>query len=646
MMKVQLGRYLIFWLTAISLTLVSCQEVQRAGFRHTNEEIKADSDTNCPTGVDCATRSDGTVTTDEETIIPKVEIRHLIEPKIDDDDNAGGYTRKLTIPKNYHGLLYLAGINVSTLTDKNVKVRFKFGTTAEPITVPATVSQAAGLTPQTSVEVLVMDLRYRPFEDVQLIYDLFDYNEYTFLGSSDVTALDEPVQSNRDSKLFCRGLSLKDDPTFEGNVASGCTDSDDICKYAYVKVVDKGLVKDGTPAVPITPQEANIQSGSEAFYKDTDAISLGRCLPDNPASNNYVYRNDPDTSTNITLNYGGSTSIDGDTYYFLGPYRTINESNWEIKGDAALGSKYGIFASTMSSGLLAAGKQSYLFPMATKFDLLKDVEYLGSNDPNDVRTLQTMTSNNESLWMDGCNIRATTVEDTTGEHIGSCSVTAAIEILTIDDNGVEKVVDSSVDVKLQLVKPAEINDSGENLLLSSFQSCTSSNQCGSDSCCFNGRCWSKSIVSQCMDDLPTYGNQSPGASCTSDFQCASLCCNMGTGKCAVHDTLQEPPVLCSKPSGQFCIAREWCMKHTVTECYIVKTGFTATGADTCALRCYTSQTYGDCESGVCKPPPQPEMPVFNPNDPNVCNGAIDPLSEDELLGGTGQSNSGDSSSTP
>jgi hypothetical protein len=645
MQKRSFQKFFIMWLVLISVSLVSCNEVARVGMRYNDQNLDNNKNGNgnidCPVGVNCATPTDGSVGSTDEEIIPKVEIRHLIEPKIDDDDTGGDYTRKLTIPKNYHGLLYLAGINVTTLADKNVKVRFNFGVTGEPITVPATVSQAAGLTPQTSVEVLVMDLRYRPFEDVQLIYDLFDYNEYTFRGSSDVTALDEPVQDNRNEKLFCRGLSLKDDPTFEGQVADGCKDTNDVCKYAYAKIVDKGLVRDGTPAVPITPQEPNIQSGTEAFYKDDDSIMLNRCLPDNPASNTYVYKDDPDSST-ISLPYGASTSVNSEDYYFLGPYRPINEANWEITSNAIFSTKYGVFGDSMSGTLTAAGIKSLMFPVATKFDLPKDVEYLGSNNPEDSRSLMTMTANTESNWMDGCNLRATTVDTNTGEHVGSCNVTATIDIITVDDSGKETVVDSSIDVKLQLVKPQEINTEGDNVLLSSFQSCTSSNQCGSDSCCFNGRCWSKSLVSQCMDDLPSYGNLQPGASCTSDFMCASLCCNQGTGKCAVHDTLQDPEVLCSKPSGQFCIAKEWCMKHTVTECYIVKTGFTPTGATTCALRCYTSQIHGDCESGICKPPPQPELPVFNPNDPNQdpCANAIDPLDEDDLLGGAGQSNNG------
>lgn len=636
-----MNRILSYFFYLILFVVSACNDVANVGYRGTSETdniVGGDNRLiNCPSGENCATPSDGTVNDGEVVIVPKIEIRHLIEPKVDNDDEGGDYTRKLTLPKNYNGLLYLAGINVTSLADKRVKVRFNFGQTAEPITLTATVSQAAGLTPQTSVEVLVMDLRDRPFEDIQLIYDLYDYNDYTFKGSNDPAALDTPVENNRNERLFCRGLSLRDDPTFEGSIASGCSTNDDICKYAYAKVVDKGLVKSGTPSVPITPTGPNIQVGDESFYKDTDNISLGRCLPDNPLSNTYVYRDDPD-SPKVSLSFNGSALIDNETYFFLGPYRPINEANWEIKTDAALGTKYGIFEESINPPLLAAGKKSFLFPLAARFELPKDVEYLGSDDPDDFRTLQAMISNGLSSFMDGCNLRAATVDNNTGEHIGSCNVSATIEILTIDENGEENIVDTSKDIKLQLVKSEELDVSDENVLLSSFQSCSSSNQCSADSCCFNGRCWSKSIVSQCLDETQSVGNAPPGASCNSDFDCSSLCCDTNSGRCAVHDTLQDPPVLCNKPNNTFCIAKEWCAKQVLRECFIVRTGTTPTGEVTCALRCYTSLVHGDCVEGRCEAPLNPEPPVFNPNDPNVCSEAIAPLDEGDLGQGLGSSN--------
>ena len=566
----------------------------------------------------------------ESVEAPTVELRHLIEPKVDDNSEGGTYLKKLTLPKNYNGLLYLAGINISTLTEHNVKVRFRFGIDGIPIDVPATVSTASGLTPQTDVEVLVMDLRSKPFEDIQLIYDLFDYNDYDFTGSNE-DKLAEPVQYNRNKHLFCRGLTLKDDPTFNGNIEDGCTGSSDVCKYAYAKIVDQGLVhydSSSTVYTPITPSEANIQSGTSSYLEDIDSIKLSRCLADDPTltySNQTTMLYQYALSKQFTYYYDQEV-INSETYFYKGPYRITNTSMWEISDDAISNSMFGLYQTFNYASLInyPVYYNSKLFPLYTKFDLLKDTEYMGAATPDGEKTLQEMVANGESIWMDGCNARATSVDNLTGEHVGSCNVTASISIVQIDDDGkeTEKVV--SQDVKLQLVKPATLNTSGDNVLLSSFQSCSSSSQCGSDECCVSNRCWSKAIVSQCVEDMPAYGLLEPGSACTSDHECASLCCSQTTGRCAVHDTLQDPPVYCSKASGQRCIAKEWCMKHPVTRCYIIKTGFDAQGAVTCALRCYTFEEHGDCENGICKPPPQPDMPTFDPNDLNKCSTACDP----------------------
>lgn len=555
---------------------------------------------------------------------PTVELRHLIEPKVDANSDGGDYLKKLTIPKNYNGLLYLAGINISTLSEKNIKIRFRFGVDSVPKDIPATVSTATGLTPQTNVEVLIMDLRDRPFNDIQLIYDLFDYNDYDFDGT-DPNKLAEPIQLNRNKQLFCRGLSLKDDPTFQGNIENGCVGSTDVCKYAYAKVVDRGLthIDSGTSIeTAISPSEINAQSGVNSYYEDTHAIKTSRCLQDDPSltTGAYVYKYDDTTSFS---SYFQTQTIDGESYRYDGPYRLTNNQQWEIRSDAAQHMAFGLYQMTTYLGMNIYHKAK-LFPLYTKFDFLKDTEYLGASTPHGEKVIQEMAANGESLWMDGCNARATSVDNQTGEHVGSCSVTASIAIVSVDDEGVEKEVDISKQVKLQLVKPASLDINGDNVLLSSFQSCSSSSQCGSDECCVSKRCWDKSLVSQCVEDQPAYGLLDPGASCGSDHECSSLCCSQTTGRCAVHDTLQDPPVYCSKASGQRCIAKEWCMKHPVTRCFIIKTGQDAQGGTTCALRCYTFEEHGDCEAGICKPPEQPTMPVFDPNDANRCASACDP----------------------
>lgn len=611
------------------LLLTSCLEAVKHNELGTqvDDVLGGGTGTNCTVG-DCATGGDGGIDGDS-TVIPKVEIRHLIEPKVDEfSEGAGSYKRKLTIPKNYNGKLYLAGINISTLAAQSISVRFNFGKDSNPFILPATVSTGEGLTPQTNVEVLVMDMRAKPFEDINLIYDLFDYNDYDFDGSgNDDNALSEPVDNNRNDKLYCRGLSLAHDPTFDGSLADQCSAGDDICKYAYAKVVDKGLVFDSTATgslESIIPNALNISSGSDGYFEDSDSIKLGRCLPDKMPST-YTYDETPTIfSLDTIATSPGAVVIEDVNYYYRGPYQPISYDKWEIRLDAITGVN-GIFGGLDNSGDINFGFNSKLFPLYTKRDLPSGVEYLGSTLPNGEKVLKTTLSNTESEWMDGCNERLT-VHEVTGEHIGSCNVTATIEIIAKDDDGKETIVDITNEVKLQLVSPVEIDSNGEDVLLSSFKQCSSSNQCGSDSCCINSRCWDKEIVGQCIEDLPSYGDQVTGASCSSDYECASLCCDKeGSGTCRAHDTNSVNPSYCGKSSGQTCVSQEWCQKHPVTTCAIVRTGTDSVGGTTCAVRCITAEVYGECtvgngqNVGICTSPCQPTPPVFNPSDPNRCS---------------------------
>ncbi len=565
----------------------------------------------------------------EETV--KVELRHLVEPKVDDDSDAGEYKTKLTIPKNYNGLLYVAGINISTLTESAIKVRFNFGYDSSPIDLDATITTGAGLTPQTSVQVLVIDMSSKPFRDINLPYDLYDYNSYDFSGAgTDDTALTEPVTFNRDDNLFCRGLTLANDPTYTGSLTTGCTEEGDICKYAYASVVDKGLVAvSGAQEVPIVPSEFNYQSGDEGYYEDANDIKLKRCLPDNPVLNAFTYTFD---STYTFSGLGDSVAIDGTTYIYQGPYSATSTSKWAITGNAIKGT-YGLFGGVYSAddeielSEYQYGYLSKLFPLYATTTLSKNMEYMGSSVPDEEKTLLTMSSSTETQYLDGCNARVTKHE-VLGEHIGSCNVTASIQIIKTDDDGNEIVIDTATDVKLQLVPATAINDDGEDLLLQSFQQCSSTNQCGSGSCCINNRCWSKSLVSSCIEDLPNYGDLETGDSCSSDYECSSLCCNQTTGRCKAHDTTSENQAFCSKEAGQSCVAKEWCSTYSVQTCDVVDTGNDEYGNPTCELRCVNADVYGDCVSddgtsmASCTAPCTPDVPDFDTSDPNRCDEAI------------------------
>jgi len=185
-------------------------------------------------------------------------------------------------------------------------------------------------------------------------------------------------------------------------------------------------------------------------------------------------------------------------------------------------------------------------------------------------------------------------------------------------------------VKLQLVTETPINTTPDDNLLSSFNTCSSSSQCSGDECCVNGKCLSKSIVNQCAEELPTFGNRTPGATCSSDYQCASLCCNENNQRCAPHDTDSTNRAFCSKAAGQSCVAREWCQQYPIQICAPTLTGIDPFGAPTCVLRCETVQQFGECTSfdgitqGICIQPIQPPVPAFNPLDVNRCVNAVTP----------------------
>lgn len=112
-----------------------------------------------------------------------------------------------------------------------------------------------------------------------------------------------------------------------------------------------------------------------------------------------------------------------------------------------------------------------------------------------------------------------------------------------------------------------------------------------------------------------------GSSCTSDYECNSLCCNNSTASCAPHDPNKEFPVFCSKSYGQSCVSKEYCAIKNVVTCKIVKAGMKADGTQACSMRCRPVPTFGDCNNNICIPPTNPPVPPFDPND---CSNAVDP----------------------
>lgn len=585
----------------------------------------------------------------------KQDLRHIIDPY------DGTYKTKVTIPKNYSGILYLSGLNFSSLRDKVVSARFRFGQEKEEVIVEGLIGrvEGGGITPQTDIQLLALDMSEQPFRNIRLSqYDLYDYNDYDTdddgeeFGAND--DFSEPVSDYRDSGLYCRALNLEDDPTFQ------ITDSNDLCDaagerclYSYAKIVDSGLYYfDGTFNRAIQVTEPAIELGSSGYTSDSAATQRSKCLPDT------WHRSSIETSLQTTLNSSNiNIAAYGDTgfagaYTYNGPYRTMNRTIWELSGDAlfsdvsAGNEATGLFqysltnspAATVSDPNLPAlgGIKSFMFPRAGKLELTNGTQYmgftnltdpLGMSNANAGRTVQEMISSGDSEYVDGCNIRKITFDDVSRESISSCNVTATIDLIYTDEDGAVVTLDSSRDIKLQLTRASETDRFGNQILSTSLKTCSSNNACGANECCFNNRCWSSNLVAQCIDnDSGGYGNLPTGENCTSDLQCSSLCCG-STGVCSVHINKEDEQVLCSKAPGQFCVSKEFCRLDYIQTCFLVKEE-----GNSCGIRCYQVPTFGDCVNGRCQQPTAEPPPEFDVNNPD-CSQAIDPPTEFDPIAG-------------
>jgi hypothetical protein len=601
------SKTLIFILLALALVSVSC--VQGTATRAklaTKSSGLSKTGTGSSSGSGAVDTSTGT--TDSTLMSQKVELSHLVDPF------DGTYKKKLTLPKNFKGNLYLAGLNVSALTDKIVYVRFYFGFDKQAVTLNATVARAPGIIPKTDIQVLVIDMNQKPFQRMTLPYDLYDYNDY-----SDATKAS--VSNPKDGGLYCRGLRLEDDPTFiPTSNTSSCSGATDKCLYAYAKVVDSTLYSDqvvsGVSArlssQPTRPAVWTENGGVRSPSYSTWAPSV--CLPDNSAASGL----NSTFGTNLAVLSYDLQVLSG--FYYRGPYRAIDDDNWQISSTALYNATNGLFEEAQAFPGVITGYHSFLFPRSGKLSLSQGIYYLGSTDRTGSRTPMISNSTGSTYYVDGCNMRVMNYDASSNEGIGSCNVDSSIEVFYIKD-GKEVQITTDKSIKLQLIRASVTNFEGKEVLTTNFKRCENSSTCGFDECCFNSRCWSKDLVTQCVDSTPIVGNQEIGANCTSDFECSSLCCNQSTGSCAPHNSNGTTPIFCSKSAGQQCVSKEFCAQEPVVTCKIVKSGYKPDGTVACTLRCPAVLTYGDCKGGVCIPPVQPAVPLFDPND---CSKAVDP----------------------
>jgi hypothetical protein len=586
-----------------SMLLASC--VQNSGVRSSKSSSKSSStSTTTSSGGTPAIIDSSTTTTDTTLQSVKVELSHLVDPF------DGTYKKKVTIPKNYKGNLYLAGLNVAALADKLVKVRFKYGTDNQAVVLDATVARAPGIIPQTDIQVLVVNMTTKPFAKMVLNYDLYDYNDY----DSDTTKV--PVSDPKDSGLYCRGLKLADDPSATSSAA--CTAATDKCLYSYAKVTDATLYDSSTylTTIPTRPQVWSLTSGTRS---PTIASSAGTmCLPDSESVDAI------NSMFGLTLTgFTYPTSVLGMLY--KGPYRAINATGWALQGNAIFNTnKKGLFEVANSSLDPYTGYRSLMFPRSGKLSLNTGVYYMGSADrfgDQVHRAAEVTATTTTADYVDGCNLRVMNYNSATAEGINSCNVNGSIEVFYYNSSGVEVNITTDKTIKLQIIRASETDSTGKEVLTSAFKRCESSTTCGSDECCFNSRCWSKDLVTQCVDTTPVIGNEAVGASCTTDYECASLCCNSG-GTCSPHITTGSTPVLCNKDPGQTCVSREFCKKEYVATCKIVKYT-TSSGTASCRLSCPAVETYATCVSGLCVAPTTPAVPTFDASNPD-CTNAVDP----------------------
>lgn len=533
----------------------------------------------------------------------KVELSHLVDPF------DGTYKKKVSIPKNFKGNLLIAGLNISALQGKFVKARFNFGLERQSIVLNTTIARAPGIIPQTDIQVLMVDMNNKPLSKMRLPYDLYDYNDY----ASDPSKV--PVTDPKNSGLYCRGLQLTDDPTFDNtSTTATCSGINDKCLYAYAKIADTTLYNANTnlTSIPTRPQIWSETNGVRNPSLASSALSM--CLPDHEDVNgvNTLFNLSP-----FLTGLSFDTPILGALY--RGPYRAINQNAWNIKSAAIFNGTKGLFEVAFD---LNTGYRSFLFPRAGLVKLNENVRYQGSELPFSARENLVVNQTGISKYMDGCNLRVMNYDPATTEGIGSCNVVASIEIFYTKEDGSEVSIATDNSIKLQLLKPSITNFEGKEILASSFKQCESSTTCGSDECCFNKRCWSKELVTQCVDLVPVIGNQDVGANCSSDFECASLCCDQSIGACAPHNPNGVSQAFCNKTAGQRCVAREFCKAEFVPTCKLVKLStLNQNGTVACTMRCPAVETFGQCASGICIPPVVPTPPPWDGID---CSTAVDP----------------------
>lgn len=599
---------------------------------------------------------------DDDVLTPKILMTHFIDPF------DGTYSSKLTLPKNYKGMLYIAGINFSSLNNyPNIKVRITLGKDSQSLTFDAlVVNGVAGLTSTANIDVLAIDMTQRPLQDLRLPYDLYDY---TGIDTDDLTTVwsklastfdssdeDDYATDPRDNDLYCRGLSLQYDSTFkDSNNDSLCKDTNDVCLYSYAKVMDSGLVgpfydEDGVmldldedefldstvdiashpvTSTQVVTNDIGTDQDQVDSFKNLNTV-LARVLPSDAYPTTFMLGANSISDENFTFKINSTDYV----YEYKGPYRNVDQFDsagnllWEMSYTASPAGPNSIYASLVSSKFYG---KSYLFPKIGTLSLSRGTKYYDIN--ND---LETMSADGDSELVWGSNIRASTYDPVLAETIASCNVSAKIEIIRTDTETYDEVVMASTEddfqagkLKLQVIRASDTDYLGQETIYTSFKSCSASAECGSGECCYNNRCWDKSLTTQCLEDVEGQGELTIGEDCNTDYDCESLCCNSTTKVCSPHVSSETESVLCSKSVGQHCISRQWCKEEMVKVCNLYKMASDSQGNLTCGIRCFYQKTFGDCINNVCQTPDD-QLYLGDTTDLD-CSEALDPPTDVDFV---------------
>jgi hypothetical protein len=479
-MRKAISSSLMCCLTVFSLLITSCVPNSELSSRRSGSSTnlaEGGTGSESGTGQGSAPGNGGIGSGNEELENGRAELRHIVDPF------DGTYKTKVTIPKNFTGLLYLSGLNFTSLSGKLVSARFRFGRELEPVVIQGTIGRAPGITPQTDIEVLILDFQNRPFEDIRLLYDLFDYNDYR----SDINPLledKEPTNDPRDTGLYCRGLRSEHDPTFISSPSNpNCNSVGSRCLYSYAKIKDSGLVVKGSQ-IALVPTEPQVDLAGGGYTLDPVSNAMKKCLPDNNNAGNLNAALNTTIAGSLAYGLDVSPNIFPEIHQYKGPFRPIATNEWHISGGAILSdvtaANYpaGLFQFSMNTDpnnlveYADGGYRSFMFPRAGKMPLSAGVDYLGNlADPFGIKTVDTLLTSGDSNYMGGCNIRASNYDSFANEHIGSCNVVATIELIHTNPlTNQEEILTSSTAVKLQLSRASVTNFQGQEVLYSSMSS--------------------------------------------------------------------------------------------------------------------------------------------------------------------------------